>query len=475
MDTKFYADLSHDFLLMMNDAEDYNVIIQTGEDPNMKEFRAHSNVLRARSPYFKSALSTKSITKINNMIEFKKPNIRPTAFEIILKYIYTGEMDLSNHSGEDILGVVVASDELLPEKLFKYAQDHLIGKQANWIKQNFVLILHTVFKLPSCKKLLDYCVNSICANPQPFITSKDFPSLDKDIFYELLKREDLRIEEAVAWDSLIKWGIEQTPGLGSKNNDRTKWDDKNYKALKRTLSHFLPLIRFVEISHADFYDKVRPYKAVIPENIYEEISEFYYKNTLPKTTTFPPRKLKVRIESKLIRLKLANIIAGWIEGTDGNYLSYKYNFDLLYRGSKDGINTNTFRTKCNDQGPCLVLVKSQQSTKIYGGYNPLQFTNSGGQWKSTYESFIFSFESSKDIQDMKISRVNNQSYAIYECSNYGFSFGNTTFYMNSDHKIYFTSNQGYYDNNINNVGSPYVNQNGNFVPKEIEVFKVTTS
>ncbi|CAB5364781.1 unnamed protein product [Rhizophagus irregularis] len=55
-----------------------------------------------------SALSTKSITKNNNMIEFKKPNIRPTAFEIILKYIYTGEMDLSNHSGEDILGVVVA-------------------------------------------------------------------------------------------------------------------------------------------------------------------------------------------------------------------------------------------------------------------------------------------------------------------------------------------------------------------------------
>ncbi|PKC69526.1 hypothetical protein RhiirA1_455892, partial [Rhizophagus irregularis] len=108
--------------------------------------------------------------------------------------------------------------------------------------------------------------------------------------------------------------------------------------------------------------------------------------------------------------------------------------------------------------PCLVLVKSQQSTKIYGGYNPLQFTNDGGQWKRTNDSFIFSFESSKDIQDMIISRVNSSYYsnAIYECSNYGFSFGNTTFYMNSDHKIYF-SNQGYYDNNINNVGSPYIN------------------
>ncbi|CAB5364783.1 unnamed protein product [Rhizophagus irregularis] len=76
--------------LMLDDADDYNVIIQTGEGQNIKEFNAHSNILRARSPYFKSALSTKWITKKNNMIEFKKPNIRPTVFEIILKYIYTG-------------------------------------------------------------------------------------------------------------------------------------------------------------------------------------------------------------------------------------------------------------------------------------------------------------------------------------------------------------------------------------------------
>ncbi|CAB4479636.1 unnamed protein product [Rhizophagus irregularis] len=93
--------------LMLDDADDYNVIIQTGEGQNIKEFNAHSNILRARSPYFKSALSTKWITKKNNMIEFKKPNIRPTVFEIILKYIYTGEADLSKQSGENILGVLL--------------------------------------------------------------------------------------------------------------------------------------------------------------------------------------------------------------------------------------------------------------------------------------------------------------------------------------------------------------------------------
>ena len=158
--------------------------------------------------------------------------------------------ELFKRSGEDILGILVASDELLLEKLFKQLQDYLIGKEEDWIKKNYVLVLHTVFKLPSCKKLQEYCIESICEDPQPLFTSKDFPSLDRIIFYELFKRVDLCIEEVVAWDSLIKWGIGQTSCLGSKNSDRTKWNDK-----------------------------FRPYKAIIPHYVCEEVEEFYFKGT----------------------------------------------------------------------------------------------------------------------------------------------------------------------------------------------------
>ena len=77
--------LSKDFSLILNDSDDFNVIIQVGEDQNTKEFRAHSVILRARSPYFKSGLSADWITKKNNMIMFNKPNITPTVFEMILK------------------------------------------------------------------------------------------------------------------------------------------------------------------------------------------------------------------------------------------------------------------------------------------------------------------------------------------------------------------------------------------------------
>ena len=113
--------------------------------------------------------------------------------------IYTGEVDLTEQSGENILGLLVSSDEFLLEELFNQIQDHLIEKQSIWIEQNFVFVLHTVFKLSNCKKFQKYCLKSICANPQPLITSKEFPSLDKDILYDLLKRDDLNIDEAVAW------------------------------------------------------------------------------------------------------------------------------------------------------------------------------------------------------------------------------------------------------------------------------------
>ena len=81
----FHSGLLKDLSLMLNDSDDYNVIIQVGENENVKEFRAHSVILRARSYYFKSAFSTGWITKKNDMIIFNKPNITPTVFDIILK------------------------------------------------------------------------------------------------------------------------------------------------------------------------------------------------------------------------------------------------------------------------------------------------------------------------------------------------------------------------------------------------------
>ena len=84
MTSNFHSSLLKDISSML-DSDDYNVLIQIGENQNVKEFRAHSNILRVRSPYFKNVLSVDNIKNENNMIIFNKPNITPTVFEIVLK------------------------------------------------------------------------------------------------------------------------------------------------------------------------------------------------------------------------------------------------------------------------------------------------------------------------------------------------------------------------------------------------------
>src|ERR1044071_5268078 len=88
---------------------------------------------------------------------------------IILRYVYIGELDLTKQSGENILELLVASDELLLEELFYRVQDHLLEKCSGWIQRNLVLTLHVVFKLVNCKKLQDHCFKLICADPQSFL------------------------------------------------------------------------------------------------------------------------------------------------------------------------------------------------------------------------------------------------------------------------------------------------------------------
>ncbi|RIA79701.1 hypothetical protein C1645_840111 [Glomus cerebriforme] len=461
----FHSSLSKDLSLILNDADDFNVIIQVGENKNTKEFHAHSVILRARSSYFKNALATEWITIKNNMIVFNEPNITPSVFDLILKYIYTGELNLTKKSGEDIFGLLIASDELLFEELFQHVQDYLIENQINRIQNNFVLVLHTVFKLTSCKKLQDYCLESICEDPQTFIAPETFRSLDKSILYSLLKRDDFSVKEVDIWDSLIKWGIEQTPGLGSENSDKTKWNNENYEALKNTLDQFIPLIRFVNISSEDFFDKIRPYKVIIPHHIYDEVEEFYYKKTLPKTIILSPRTEK--LVSTIIKPKLAKIISNWIDRNDPTTTNDNYKFNLIYLMSRDGFDHVTFINKCNRQGPFVLLIRVQ-SKKIYGGYNPIGYTGTKyDQWLSSDESFIFSFDNNQDTHNMKISRSANSNFSIYDCNqnyNYFFSFGDMLYIDELD--LVIGDNTSHYDDIFDYCKIPI---------EEIEVFSVVNN
>src|SRR5205823_5385530 len=136
------------------------------------------------------------------------------------------------------------------------------------------------------------------------------------------------------------------------------------------LNEFIPFINFLKITSKDFYRKVRPYKTIIPNNIYEEVMANY----LIEQPKLYSHIVVTQIESKIIKPKLANIIVNWIDKKYVETFRTKedplYRFNLIYRGSRDGIDNKSFKNnECNGQVKSLVLIKVKKSNKIFGGYS----------------------------------------------------------------------------------------------------------
>jgi len=85
MSSKFWAELSSDYEKLFEKEIGYDVIIYAGEEPNVKEIHAHSNILCIRSQYFRTAFSNEWAKKKDGKFIFKKPNIEPQLIYIILR------------------------------------------------------------------------------------------------------------------------------------------------------------------------------------------------------------------------------------------------------------------------------------------------------------------------------------------------------------------------------------------------------
>ena len=85
MSTQFFSKLSQNYIELLENDEYYDITIEV-EDPNVKIFRAHMNILCYRSPYLRRALTSyKSGNEDNVLAHIKLPNISSEVFQIILK------------------------------------------------------------------------------------------------------------------------------------------------------------------------------------------------------------------------------------------------------------------------------------------------------------------------------------------------------------------------------------------------------
>ena len=87
MSSKFWAELSNDYEKLFEAEIGYDVIIYSGEGPNVKEFHAHSSILCIRSQYFRAAFSNEWAEKKDGKFILRKSNISPHLFNMILRYV----------------------------------------------------------------------------------------------------------------------------------------------------------------------------------------------------------------------------------------------------------------------------------------------------------------------------------------------------------------------------------------------------
>ena len=84
---KHINELVNDFSKLLNESDFYDTEIRVGMGKDVKTFKVHSDILKARSEYFKTALSKNWIKRSDSgKILFQKENVSPKIFEVLLKY-----------------------------------------------------------------------------------------------------------------------------------------------------------------------------------------------------------------------------------------------------------------------------------------------------------------------------------------------------------------------------------------------------
>ncbi|CAB4395800.1 unnamed protein product [Rhizophagus irregularis] len=202
MSSKFLAELSSDYEKFFETEIGYDVIIYVGEDQNVKEIHAHSNILCARSQYFRSEFSNERVEKKDGKFIFRKPNISPQLFNIILRFIYCGNIELKNLQGPDVLKLLMVVDELYINSLVIYIQEFLIEHQTEFLNQSPIEIFEIIYQHEKFTDLWNFCLKKVCNEPKILFDSEKFIKLKAPLLELLLKREDLNMDEIEIWENI---------------------------------------------------------------------------------------------------------------------------------------------------------------------------------------------------------------------------------------------------------------------------------
>ena len=203
------------------------------------------------------------------------------------------------------------------------------------------------------------------------------------------------------------------------------------------------------------------------KSVYNNELQSYWSNILKIKTEDYAIDSMILKESKRIKEFCEKIIE-WV-GND--------KFELIYRGSRDGVLSKNFHEKCDNKGKTLVLYKNDKDN-IFGGYSTISWTSNSDSFLNAPGSFIFTLTNIYNTVPTQFLGVSNQKHVRHNpnyspCFGGGTDIGINTNYSNSGGWSWFPDT---YQDVLGKgksifTGNTNINESGIKI-KDIEVFRV---
>ena len=215
--------------------------------------------------------------------------------------------------------------------------------------------------------------------------------------------ENIQIKEIGYTSCTISWGIKQLNGID--------YDKIKYKIEKKDKEKFEKV----------YEDKQKEceIKGLIPGNIYDIRICSISNNISGSWTEIQKIKTKeICVESNILNEsnrenEFAKILLAWTGGKI---------FELLYRGTRDGMDYKSFYNKCSNKGPTITLIKNEKDN-IFGGYASISWIlENDNKDYSAPDSFIFTLTNIFNTDPTKFPSKNDE-HEIGCYHNYGPKFG----------------------------------------------------
>ncbi|CAF2085115.1 unnamed protein product [Rotaria magnacalcarata] len=231
------SELTIDFgkLYNQSDYSDIELIIES------EHFYAHRTILAARSEYFRALLygGLRESQHDNHTIEIKE--CKAAAFKILLRYIYTGQINLGKETEDtllDLLGLVHQYGfEQLENSLSMYIQSIL--------SLNNVCIIYDTACLYELNNLREHCALFIDSHGSEIITTNEFLALSPEALSSVISRDSFFYPEIDIFYAIKNW--HDYYYLSQK--DQWKPFDSIVSKVRLTLMSMIELLKIVRYSN----------------------------------------------------------------------------------------------------------------------------------------------------------------------------------------------------------------------------------